>query len=264
MAYCKIHLYAELLDSDLPEDPYLAHDLERYFPPPLPERYGAQMRAHRLRREIIATVVANQLVDRAGTTFAFRLGEETGAPPSLLARAFAVAREVYEMRGVLGGRSRRSTTRSRRRTLLSMLIEARRLVERATRWLVRANPASIDIERTVARYAAGARAAVERASRDARSDRPGRYDARAGELLAAGVGRELARRVASMPSMLQVFDIVEVSNATGVDQEPSSRRSSDSVRGCGSTGCGTGSSSCPRNNRWQALARAALCDDLGT
>ena len=98
MAYCKIQLYAELLESDLPEDPYLAHDLERYFPPPLPERYSDRMPSHRLRREIIATVVANQLVDRAGTTFAFRLREETGAPPSMLARAYAVAREVFEMR----------------------------------------------------------------------------------------------------------------------------------------------------------------------
>ena len=66
MAYCKIHLYGRLLDSDLPQDEYLAHDLERYFPPPLPERYAEQMRDHRLRREIVATVVANQLVDRAG------------------------------------------------------------------------------------------------------------------------------------------------------------------------------------------------------
>src|SRR6516162_9552480 len=98
MAYQKIHLYRQLLESDLPEDAFLAHDLERYFPAPLPERYSERMQGHRLRREIIATVVANQLVDRAGTTFAFRLGEETGAPASILARAYAVAREVYEMR----------------------------------------------------------------------------------------------------------------------------------------------------------------------
>jgi len=54
------------------------------------------MRVHRLRREIIATVVANQLVDRAGTTFVFRLSEETGGSPALLARAYAAAREIQE------------------------------------------------------------------------------------------------------------------------------------------------------------------------
>ena len=108
MAYCKIQLYAQLLESDLPEDDYLSHDLERYFPPPLPERYAPQMRAHRLRREIIATVVANQLVDRAGTTFAFRLIEETGASPSHLARGLrGGARGVRDALLLGGGRDAR-------------------------------------------------------------------------------------------------------------------------------------------------------------
>ena len=263
MAYCKIHLNAELLDSDLPEDPYLAHDLERYFPPPLPERYSEQMRSHRLRREIIATVVANQLIDRAGTTFMFRLGEETGAPPSLLARAFAVAREVYEMRE-FWAHVEELDNEVEASTLLTMLIDARRLVERSTRWLARANPSSIDIERLVARYRPGAQSlwdalpdTLDQTDRD-------RYDARVNELLAAGVGPQLARRVASMPSMLPVFDIVEVSHTA--------QRQQDVV---GATFFGLGSRlklnwlrdqiiELPRNNRWQALARAALRDDLDT
>ena len=98
MAHVKIGLYQSLLESDVPEDSYLGHDLERYFPDPLPGRYRERMREHRLRREIIATVVANQLVDRGGTTFVFRLAEETGADVPQLARAYAVAREVFEMR----------------------------------------------------------------------------------------------------------------------------------------------------------------------
>ena len=75
MAYCKIHLYSLLLESDLPED-----DVPRATTSSAtsrrrcPSATATQMRSHRLRREIIATVVANQLVDRAGTTFAFRLG----------------------------------------------------------------------------------------------------------------------------------------------------------------------------------------------
>ena len=97
MAYCKIYLYDGLLESDLPDDEDLFKDLERYFPPPLPERYAERMREHRLRREIVATAVANQLVDRVGTTFTFRLADETGAAPDVLARGYAVAREVFEM-----------------------------------------------------------------------------------------------------------------------------------------------------------------------
>jgi len=263
MAYCKIHLHAELLDSDLPEDPYLAHDLERYFPPPLPERYSGQMRGHRLRREIIATIVANQLVDRGGTTFAFRLQEETGASASSLARGFAVAREVYEMRPFWAS-VRELDTEVEARTLLSVLIEARRLVERATRWLVRANPVSIDIADTIARYAPGAEALPQRLPELLDPVDRAQFDQRTGELLAAGIGEQLARRVASMPSMLPLFDIVEVSNSAGRDQgvvtetyfELGSRLQLNWLR--------DRIIELPRNSRWQALARAALRDDLNT
>ena len=98
MAYAKIYLFGRLLESDLPDDEDLFGDLKRYFPPPLPDRYAEQMRDHRLRREIVATAIANQLVERVGTTFAFRLADETDASPVLLARGYAVAREVFEMR----------------------------------------------------------------------------------------------------------------------------------------------------------------------
>src|SRR5262249_43407081 len=97
MAYTKIDLVRDLAESDLPEGPYLAHDLERYFPAPLGGRFVAHMHSHRLRREIVATAVANELVDRGGTTFVFRLQEETGAAAATLARAYAAAREIFAM-----------------------------------------------------------------------------------------------------------------------------------------------------------------------
>ncbi len=66
MAYVKVYLYSRLVESDLPEDEHLFEDLECYFPPPLRDHYSDLMRTHRLRREIIATVVANQLVGPGG------------------------------------------------------------------------------------------------------------------------------------------------------------------------------------------------------
>jgi glutamate dehydrogenase len=261
MAYCKIHLYRQLLDSDLPEDGFLAHDLESYFPEPLPERFSAQMRGHRLRREIIATVVANQLVDRAGTTFAFRLSEETGAPPSVLARAYAAAREVLDMRSFWEAVQELDNQVSAQ-TQLNMLIDSRRLVERATRWLVRANPYQVSIAQTIRQYQPGAQTlaaalpdALEGSDREA-------FDARAAELAEAGVPVELANRAAGMSSMLAVFDIVEVTAATGRDQDDvlrvyfrlGSRLELNWLR--------DRIIELPRANRWQALSRAALRDDL--
>jgi glutamate dehydrogenase len=261
LAYCKIHLYAELLHSDLPEDPYLGHDLERYFPPPLPERYGEQMHEHRLRREIIATVVANQLVDRTGTTFAFRLREETGATPSLLSRAYAVAREVFGMRDFWEA-VERLDNQVASETQIDMLIDGRRLVERATRWLVRAYPRGIDIEERIRHFGAGARMLEEAlpevldgADREA-------YEARSQALKAAGVPERLACKVASMPGMVSVFDIVETARQTGWGPEQvtvgyftlASRLDLNWLR--------NRIIELPRGNRWQALARAALRDEL--
>ncbi len=261
MAYQKIHLYRQLLDSDLPEDAFLGHDLERYFPEPLPERFSEQMRGHRLKREIIATVVANQLVDRAGTTFSFRLLEETGALPAVLARAYAAAREVLDMRSYWD-RIEGLDNQVSADTQLEMLIEGRRLVERSTRWLIRANPYQVSIAQTIRRFKPGAEllaAALPDALEG--SDRE-TFDGRAAELELAGVPAELARRAAGMQSMLALFDIVEVAAATERDPEDvlkiyfrlGSRLDLNWMR--------ERIIELPRANRWQALARAALRDDL--
>jgi glutamate dehydrogenase len=261
MAYCKIRLYADLLESDLPEDPHLAHDLERYFPSPLPERYSERMREHRLRREIIATVVANQLVDRAGTTFAFRLGEETGAPASMLARGYAVAREVFGMRS-FWEEVESLDNKVDASKQLEMLSEGRKLVERATRWLVRTNPRAIDIEATARRYAPGVKM-LGRALPEALDGRDREaFDERASNLLDAGVPRDLATRVGAMPRLLAVFDIVEVANATGRDPEPVMSTYFTLGGQIVLTWLRDRIIELPRANRWQALSRAAMRDDL--
>jgi glutamate dehydrogenase len=262
MAYCKIRLYTELLASDLPEDPFLAYDdLKRYFPSPLPERYAPEMRTHRLRREIIATVVANQLVDRAGTTYAFRLEEETGASAATLARAFAVVREVFSMRDFWAA-VEALDNRVPATAQLSMLVDGRRLVDRATRWLLRSNTATIDIAFTARYFGEGAQM-LAAALPDVLSGTDWEsFQSRVADLTDAGVPQELARQVAGLPAMLSVFDIVEVGEALGRDPQAvmetyfqlSSRLQLDWLR--------DRIIELPRANRWQALARAALRDDL--
>ncbi len=262
MAYCKVHLKQQLLDSDLPEDPYLGHDLERYFPAPLPERYHEAMSGHRLRREIIATVVANQLVDRAGTTFAFRLGEETGAPPQLLARGWAVAREVFGMRQFWAA-VEALDNRVEAAAQLSMMIDGRKLVERAARWLVHAH-ASIDVAALVARYEEGARLLHAAIPEILDEDDRAAFDARAAQLLDAGIPELLARQVAAMPALLPVFDIVEVAAATGRDLDTVMRASFEITTELQLGWLRERILELPRGDRWQALARAALRDDLAS
>ena len=261
MAHCKIDLYARLLDSDLPEDEYLGHDLEWYFPAPLPESYGEQMRAHRLRREIIATVVANQLVDRAGMTFVFRLGEETGAPPALLARGYAAAREILDMPAFWSA-VEALDNQVEAQIQLKMLIEGRRLVERATRWLATTYPDEIDIARTIGYFEQGA--AVLRAALPEILDGTDRaaYERWTSDLQAAGVPPSLGATVAGMPSMIALFDIVEAARTSNRDLDEvmtvhfglASRIQLNWLR--------DRIIDLPRTDRWEALARAAMRDDL--
>ena len=154
LAYTKIALFGELLASDVPEDPFLGRELEQYFPEVLRTRYADQIREHPLRREIIATRVTNSVVDRAGTTFIFRLAEETGMAAPDVARAHTAAREIFGLRRC-GPRSRRSTTSSPPTPRSRLLLEVRRLAERATRWLLRNRTQPLDIAATIEFFRAG-------------------------------------------------------------------------------------------------------------
>ncbi len=261
MAYCKIQLYAQLLDSDLPEDEFLGHDLESYFPSPLPDRYREQMASHRLRREIIATVVANQLVDRAGTTFVFRLREETGAPPSLVARAYAVAREVYGMRSfweaVEGLDNEIDATKQ-----LEVLIEGRRLVERAARWLLHANPHELDVNEAIDHYRPGAEELADGLPDLLQGADRESFDERESALRDAGISEELARRVAVMPAMLSALDIVDAAADADLDQKQVSEVYFRLGAELELNWLRNRIVELPRSDRWQALARTVLRDEL--
>ena len=250
-----------LLDSDLPDDPALEGELGVYFPPPLEERFGEEMARHRLRREIIATRVANQLVDRAGTTFMFRLREDTGASHADIARASVIARDVFDMRTLwadveaLDGAVTADTQ-------TWMLLSGRRMVERATRWLLRTRPRPLDIGAEVARFSDGARAVAELlpdvlvdTERDAWRDR-------VAGLTDAGVPEVLAARVASQGALFSALDVVEVAGAAehGVEEvaglhfELGGKLHLHWLR--------DQIALLARDTRWATMARAALRDDL--
>jgi glutamate dehydrogenase len=97
LAYAKLSLYSELLDSTVPDDPYLGRELNRYFPKEMSERYSDALYAHRLRREIIATQLTNSMINRGGATLIVRIADQTGASSSSIAAAFAAVRNSYDL-----------------------------------------------------------------------------------------------------------------------------------------------------------------------
>ena len=94
LAYAKRSIGAALHGSDLLDSPYFTQDLRAYFPPMIVQRFGHLLEEHPLRRELIATIVANDVVNSQGVTFASRMVTETGASPADVVRAFRIARDV--------------------------------------------------------------------------------------------------------------------------------------------------------------------------
>jgi glutamate dehydrogenase len=261
LAYSKIDLYAELLDSDVPEDPHLSGELDRYFPAPLPERFGELTRAHRLRREIIATQVVNNMLHGGGTTFAFRLHEESGAPASEIARAYAAARDIFEMRPQWG-EIEALDNRVDAGVQIEMLLAGRRLIERGSRWLLRNRRRPLDIGATVHFFRPGASVLYREVPRLLGPSDLEPLTVRAEELEEAGVPPGLALRVATLGTMFAAFDIVEVADEADLDVEQVAAVHFQLGEKLELHWLRDRIVALPRDDRWRALARAALRDDV--
>jgi glutamate dehydrogenase len=236
-------------------------ELECYFPTALRQRFRTRLPRHPLRREIVAAQVTNDLVNRGGTTFVFRLGEETGATSPDIARAFAVTREVFALRSVWA-EIEALDSRVAAQTQLAMLLKARILLERATRWLLRNRPRPLQVAATIDRFARGAAALAEAAPALLPAADREAAARLAGELADAGVPPALASRVAHLEALVPALDLVEVSAATGVSLEEvtgvyfaiDDRLELHALR--------ARIAALPREERWDALARRALWEDL--
>ncbi|CAN5688227.1 NAD-glutamate dehydrogenase [soil metagenome] len=261
LSYTKITLYQQLLASDVPEDSYLSDELEKYFPTPLRERFRDQMEEHRLRRQIVATHLTNDLVNRCGTTFSYRLREETGGTAPEIARAYAAAREIFDLHS-LWSQIEDLDNQVEAKVQTRMLLDARKLVERATRWLLRNRRSPLDIADTVSHFSEGAEELAELIPElMLESDREA-LENTTEELVEAGVPEDLAKRIAILKAMFSALDIVDVASSTGQSLETTAAVYfilSDRLR---IHWLREHIEDLPRDNRWRMLSRAALRDDL--
>lgn len=134
-AYVKIYLTHALEQTDFADDPYLEGVLRTYFPAALVERFSQHLDSHPLRKEIICTRVANELVNIGGITFAYRIMEEFNVGIDSVARAFIVARELFE----LGTAAKLHSELSPKTPLdawFTVLRDNQRVLDRAVRWFI--------------------------------------------------------------------------------------------------------------------------------
>jgi glutamate dehydrogenase len=261
LSYSKMDLVDEILASDLPDDAAVQPALVGYFPDRYGERFADRMAQHRLRRQIIATVLVNEMVNRAGTTFEFRMAQETGAMPPDTMRAHLVAGRVLDLAGQWAAVTALSPAVPAE-VQLRLLLDLRRMVERAAQWLLRHRRPPLAIEPTVASFHSGAAALAEALPAVISPAFALAMAESVDAATAAGVPAELAALAARWPYLHTAFDIVEVAAARG-------RTPADTARvywgifdllDLGWLWERVGA--LPRGDRWQNHARAALRDDL--
>ena len=261
LAYTKTTNVAELLTSDLPEEPYLLPELIGYFPAALRERYADLMPKHRLKREIIATVVVNDMVNKAGTSFDHRMLEESGASVPDITRAHIAARDVFAMRELwsaveaLDGKIDPNVQRD-------LWLRLRQLVERGVLWLLRHRRPPLDLEATVAAFAPGAQLLMDRFPDVVVGTRAAGITERMAAYEAAGVSHALARQGASWPLLHTAFDIIEVAFARGRPADEAAAAYWQLFSELDLDFLWDRVGGLPRNDRWRTHARAGLRDDL--
>jgi glutamate dehydrogenase len=224
------------------------------------ERYPDRLGEHPLRRQIITTVVVNQMINRGGITFVYRSIEETGANPVEIARAQTVAREVFGLESYwekVAALDNRVPTRAQS----WLYLESRRLLDRATRWLLQSRRSMLDVEAEIEHFAQ-VKALMDEIPQMLRGAEQERLQRRAGEYAQAGVPEDLATETAALLDAFSLLDIVELANATGEEADDvgflyfalSDRYEVDRML--------TRITELPRDERWHALARMALRYDL--
>jgi glutamate dehydrogenase len=260
-AYSKITLTATVLASDLPDDAWFTGALRRYFPARLVAEHGDRLTSHPLRREIVTTWVSNDLVNRGGMTFVFRLQEETGASPVEAVRAYSVVREVFRLEDFWNAIEELDNQVPT--SVQSMLyLEARRLLDRSSRWLVQVRRASIDVGAEVEHFRTALDELVPLVPELLVGSERERLSMRAAEFSGLGVPDELATRAAALLDTFSLLDVVETAateklplrEVAAVYFAISERIEVDRML--------TRITGLPRDDRWSSLARSALRYDL--
>ena len=262
VSYTKIALKEQIGLSDLPDDPYLEQTLTNYFPAPLrSERFAEGVAAHPLRKEIIVNQVVNQMVNRSGITFAFRLNEELGAGQADIARAYLVVQEALGLRGFWDEVEALEHDVSVD-AQLTLLLETRKLAERAARWVLRHRSFPFDIRNETAYFSEGIGEVLSHLVGLLRGRDREAFEERRDRYTSMGVPTGLAERVAAMVPAYSSLDLVAITHRTGRSLEQVAELYFELADRLDISWWRERIIDLPRDDRWVTTARAALRDDL--
>ncbi|MEO6235327.1 MAG: NAD-glutamate dehydrogenase domain-containing protein [Thermomonas sp.] len=261
LAYSKIWMYDELLASRLPDDPWVATALSRYFPRALRERYSVYMTRHPLKREIIATHVTNSTINRIGSTLVHRLMETTGAKADEIVRAYLLTREIFGF--VPMWQSIEALDNAVDDAVQSaLLIDSSNLLERGTTWFLRSRRLTDDMAATIELFTPRAEALATQLPDLLDPADKARVDEAVAAYVAQGVPQEVAARVVALPTLYSTLDIVEAADAAHRPVELVAQIYFDLSTRLGVPWLRDKLAALPADQHWKRLAKAAMQDDL--
>ncbi|MCK1799152.1 NAD-glutamate dehydrogenase [Streptomyces sp. XM4193] len=261
LAYAKITLTEELVDTELADDPYLRRLAHDYFPRPLRERFAAEIDQHALHRQLVFTALVNDTVNVGGSTFLHRLREESGASMEEIVRAHTAARAIFDINGIWGEvEALDNIVAAEVQTRIRL--HSRRLVERATRWLLGNRPQPLQLSETVDFFQQRVESVWEALPKLLKGEDHSWYGKLHDEMESAGVPAALAQRVAGFSSVFPALDVVAVAERTGKDLLDVAEVYYDLADRLGISQLQDRVSELPRSDRWQSMARAAIREDL--
>lgn len=261
VSYAKVLLKEQLATKSLSRDPYIARALERPFPNALVKNYRKPVYEHRLRKEIIATQVANDMVNNMGISFCHRLMESTGAKSTQVAKAYIAARDIY---GLADFRDQVELLDFQvpAQLQLSLLHSITRKVRRATRWFLRNRRGNLKPETEIAKFApiiGKINEALPEVLRGAARDE---WDREYNRLVVLGVPHKLAATAAMPSNLYSGLGMVEAARQSETD----ALRAAEAYFLLGDKinlhWFANAVAEAKVESYWQAMAREAYMDDL--
>ncbi|WP_221799550.1 NAD-glutamate dehydrogenase [Oceanobacter mangrovi] len=261
ISYTKADLKEQLNTEEIYGDSYVAEILTTAFPQALDERFAEQLRQHRLRREIIATQLANDMVNYMGITFMHRLHKSTGASVADIARCYVAARDIFQLDKYwqqLTELDYQIPTDIQE----DMMAELMRLVRRATRWFLRNRRASINIEAEVKHFQPAVADIAANLGSAVRGSALERWERSYKVRLEQGVPEELAAYTAGAVYLYSALGVIEAAAETGLPLAEVAATYFEVGEQLSLSWVGQQINTLPTNSHWEALARETLRDDL--
>ena len=261
ISYSKADLKEALVDSPIIDDEYLARELNTAFPKSLVDQFPEETGRHRLRKEIIATQIANHLIDMMGINYVFRLHQTTGCSAPEVARAFSVSRDVFNMSRyweMIESLDHKIPSRLQHKMMLSLI----KLVRRASRWFIRLKRQDLEAQECVSYYSPRVMEFLNCFTRYLTE--PEQLDLKQGmqEMTDQGVPEELALMVAGQRYLLSSLPVIQTIEQTGEPMETVARTYFAIGSRLELNWYGRKLSDLDVVNHWQSLARDSVRDEL--